>query len=382
VPTQKGKAMAKLKITSWNVEHFGRLLPNPADADRVRLDAIREEIEAIDPDILCLIESPGSLPDLQAWVESAHGLAGRYRIATIPGTQDVLGQNPGNPRAALQKLYCMQGTETTGNQWIWFLVRDGLFQESGAKVLNPSIWQNLTAQKRWPVHLWGQTGSKMHSHWRHPQTLLVKFGNVEIEVIGVHLKSKINMKQPFDAERTLKREYVDTALEARIKLATEAYDVRRYIEKRFEQHPNPRILVCGDMNDGPGRGYFEREYLFFDLVSNIQGDVFFAKRFLNHALFDYEGTLRWSTQFHDKIEQWSREQPGAEALPSEAIDTTRFQLIDHILFTQTLTGSRAKPRVRPHAGLMEHTTHQRINALLPSSSHTSDHTPISVLLDL
>ena len=45
----------------------------------------------------------------------------------------------------------------------------------------------------------------------------------------------------------------------------------------------PAIFVMGDLNDGPGKEPFERESLFFDLVSNLQGDVFFAKRFLNHA---------------------------------------------------------------------------------------------------
>jgi hypothetical protein len=118
--------------------------------------------------------------------------------------------------------------------------------------------------------------------------------------------------------------------------------------------------------------------LFFDLVSNLQGDVFFARRFLNHALFDFDDKLRWTTEFSDRIEEWSRLQPSSDALPWEPIDPTRFQLLDHILFTQPLVAKNASPRVEAHAGLVEHTIHQRINSLLTKTNQTSDHIPVSV----
>lgn len=374
--------MATIKLTTWNIEHFSRLLPTPPPENSLKLEGIVEEISDIDPDILCVVEGPGNLPDLMAWVQSPDGLDGKYHVATISGTQQILQQNPANPRKALQKLYAMQGTDITGNQWIWFLVRDGLFQDADARVLNPQIWRDLTKQSKWNYHNWGSLESKKHSHWRHPQTLILKLGSVEVEVIGVHLKSKINRKKAFDANGNLLLDYVKEALRARIRLATEANDVRHYIERRFEQDANPRIFVCGDMNDGPGKGYFEREYLFFDLVSGIQGDVFFARRFLNHALFDFEDSLRWTTNFPDKVEEWSRQLPGAETLPSEPIDSTRFQLIDHILFTQALVDKNSSPHIKAHAGLIEHTIHQRINATRTKKNHTSDHLPVSVNITL
>ncbi len=370
--------MGTLKLTTWNIEHFGRLLPEPPQNRQPKLRGIIEEITSMNPDILCIIEGPGNLSDLQTWVKSPDGLDNRYHVATIPGTDEILRENPENPRQALQKLYAMQGNNLTGNQWIWFLVRDGLFQESGAYILNPRIWQDLTGQSEWPVHYWGKLDSSTHNHWRHPQTLIMRLSGVELEFIGGHLKSKINTMKPFDETGNLMEDFVNEALRARIRLATEASDIRRYIEKRFEQEPNPRIFVCGDMNDGPGRGYFEREFLFFDLVSNLQGDVFFARRFLNHALFDFNDRMRWTTQFHDRIEEWSRQRQGADTLPSDPVDPTRFQLIDHILFTQPLVGKNAFPRVEPHAGLVEHTIHQRINALLTKANRTSDHLPVSV----
>ncbi len=181
------------------------------------------------------------------------------------------------------------------------------------------------------VHYWGKLQSSKHSHWRHPQTLIMKISGIELEFIGGHLKSKINTMQPIDEAGKLMADFVDEALRARVRLVTEASDIRRYIERKFEQEANPRVFVCGDMNDGPGRGYFE---------------------------------------------------PGADALPSEPVNPTRFQLIDHILFTQSLVGKNASPRVKAHAGLIEHTIHQRNNALLTNVNRTSDHVPESVHITL
>jgi hypothetical protein len=50
------------------------------------------------------------------------------------------------------------------------------------------------------------------------------------------------------------------------------------------------------------------------------------------------------------------------------------------LFTQALVGEASLPRVEPHAGLVEHTIHQRVNATLSQANRTSDHVPVSVVI--
>ncbi len=87
------------------------------------------------------------------------------------------------------------------------------------------------------------------------------------------------------------------------------------------------------------------EYLFFDLLSNIQGDVFFASRFLNHALFDFPDHLRWSVYFKDFV------------------DPVRDPhiLLDHILFTQGLVDGKLPWQINAHAGKVEHEIHDLIN---------------------
>lgn len=348
-----------LKLTSWNLKHLGKLLPQPTPDLQPRLDGIVEEILEIDPDILCLQEASGNIEHMRTF--AAGPLGGAYRLIEIPGTAAALATDPNDPRGALQDLYAMQGTALTGNQWIWFLVKTPLAAQ--ASIQDPAVWQAMTGGSRWTVHYWGDMKSSRHSHWRHPQVLVLTISGKRVEFIGVHMKSKINQKSPFEADGvTLRAEYVIEALKARIKLATEATDVRAYIEARFAQEPSPAIFVMGDMNDGPGKELFERDYLFFDLISNIQGDVFFARRFLNHALFDFQEDLRWSASFKDRVDP----------------DRDPEMLLDHILFTQGLVNKTEVPRIDAGAGLVEHPIHQRINALLTKKNETSDHAPVSV----
>jgi endonuclease/exonuclease/phosphatase family metal-dependent hydrolase len=145
-------------------------------------------------------------------------------------------------------------------------------------------------------------------------------------------------------------------------LTTEANQIRSYIDTKFKQLENPAIFVLGDMNDGPGKEYFESMYLHFDLINNIQGDIFKASQFLNHGLFDYSENLRWSYQVKDFVTN-----------KDEKI------LIDHILFTQALVNWKLPlVCVEPNAGKVEHEIHDLINSRLNKNQKTSDHKPVSL----
>ena len=120
----------------------------------------------------------------------------------------------------------------------------------------------------------------------------------------------------------------------------------------------------GDLNDGPGKELFERQFLFFDLLTALQGSIFEAEKYFNHALFDYPDPLRWSVHFQDKID------PGR----SPNI------LLDHILFSQALVRHELPLQVEPQAGRIEHEIFDRLNAQLPKKYKLSDHKPVSCLL--
>jgi hypothetical protein len=148
--------------------------------------------------------------------------------------------------------------------------------------------------------------------------------------------------------------------------------VRFFIENRFRNEEHPLVFLLGDLNDGVGKEYFERLYLFHDLLSNLQGDVFFSRRFFNHSLFDYgidsDENFRWTVWFEDAWEP---------ARPPEI-------LLDHIMFTQSVTGepfAHAPLHVAGGAGKVEHDAHVAANAVFDSDDEgTSDHRPVSLLI--
>jgi endonuclease/exonuclease/phosphatase family metal-dependent hydrolase len=359
----------------------------PGGKDAARLPFIREQIAQMDPDILCITEATPDLPLLQQWAATLHV---PYVVPTIPGTAEALAKLPNNPRKALCKLYGYPDNPLSGSQWIWFLVKALL--NLGAELQDPKIWRRFAASQyadaadqqrtdgKWGLYYWAERKAGLWNHVRQPQVLVATIAGLRVELIGAHLRSKLNSTRTGiwedEARTTFTEPYLKEVMNDRIKLATEAENIRKYIDARFAQDANPAVMVMGDLNDGPGREVFERKHLYFDLIGNLQGSIFEAERFLNHALFDYgtpvtgsgEG-LRWSYKLSGK----------------DPLDPTRdpHLLLDHIMFTQRLVAKDTLPRIRSGAGLVEHAIHERVNAMRPRKvPETSDHRPVSVSLTL
>jgi hypothetical protein len=334
--------MGELKITSWNIKYLDKLMvPDLGPNQTKRLKAIAQEIQEISPDILCIIEGPAGPASIDKFASNT--LSGMY----VP-------VKAGNGAYSIK-----------GNQWIWFLVKTAYADQ--VSLLPTLIWDEF-AGKSWKVNYWGDFSTATHRHYRHPQVMIWEWQGQRVEFIGLHLKSKFvsGGKSAWKAGGERQKEFISKAIKARVKMSTEAANVRSYINAKFKQVEKPAIFVMGDLNDGPGKEYFETRYLFFDLLSNIQGDVFFARKFLNHALFDYPDSLRWSAFFKDFVDS----------------DRDPKILLDHILFTQGLVDGSLPLVVEPHAGLVEHEIHDLINASLPKRQETSDHKPVSLTVTL
>jgi hypothetical protein len=332
--------MARLKILNWNVKNMDRLLGEDLTRNQARRrDAVVREVREIDPDIWCLVEGPGSPEDADAVAEGL--FEGRYEAVK-----------------ALDGRYAQKG-----NQWVWWMVKPGV--RPRASLLPIDTWDDFT-EKTFEVYRWGETKASTHSHHRHPQTLVLDWGGLRVELIGVHFKSKF-INQGKTLWQNDPPAFMREAVEARMKLAREATNVRDYIDRKFDQTPNPAVFLMGDLNDGPGKEWFEDRFLFFDLISNVQGDVFFARRYLFHALFDFPQDLRWTVKFADFVT--------GETVPQPI-------LLDHILFTQGLTDGSLSWRVPKNGGKVEHEIHELVNAALPKDSHTSDHRPVTLVVDV
>ncbi|NMB77779.1 MAG: endonuclease/exonuclease/phosphatase family protein [Methanomicrobiales archaeon] len=343
-----------LKIVSWNLEWADTLLPDSKATiakrgpDPARCKKIYQALKEMDPDILCVLEGPAGVKRAEQFGTEVFDDEWVPILLDSPGTKD--------------KNYC-----TGGWQWIWFYVKPEL--KDRCRLQAPAIWQEKTECKKWPVHLWGEMyTTKDHEHYRHPQVLVYEFDDGrEMELIGAHLKSLyMNTKFKRDENNNIVREYMNEALTNRIKLATEARNVRKYITKRFEECGDkpPAIMILGDCNDGPGQDYFEDNYLFYSVVSNLEGSLIESEEFFYHALFDFDPDLSWSIRFDDPVTKKSaKENP---------------LLLDHILFSQPLANGSYPLRAAKHAGKVEHEIWEKYS---PNKKNmVSDHRPVSLLL--
>jgi len=380
-----GFAMENFKFTSWNIEHSDKLLDALSSSNETtkrkaeaRLEAVAEEIGALDADILLISEGPRGAERARAFFEK---VAPGYDLVTRDeDTSEAYGMRG--------------GAGPFGRQWLWFLIRRGT--PISGQLLHLDQWISLTKANaganykdrydRWEVSFpemtKGADGKDIlnfkvggrHEHWRHPQVLMADIDGAFVEFIGCHLKSKYNDVETtghasdtdfFDANPELVAELI----KSRVKISTEATDIRHFIEARFAADASSAIVVAGDLNDGPGKERIERRFLYHDLIGALQGDVFFARRFLNHALFDAPQTERWSVYFEDSLD------------PSRSPHI----LLDHILFSQSMTGSDAgKPcpfRARSKGGKVEHEVHHRVTSTRFKYAMTSDHRPVSMWFD-
>lgn len=376
--------METFKFTCWNIEHADKLIDSLAsqNADtkrkaKMRRDAILEEITALDADILLVSEGPRGKARAETLFDQ---IAPDYRLITRAGNDNA--------------DYGMKGGASfTGRQWIWFLVRKSA--PISAQLLHLDQWEHYTEAnsagehkgRRWQVSYpkWkDQTANapehlefsipQSHGHWRHPQVLQVEIDGKYFEIIGCHLKSKINTMslqgEPDDDDFFENNgPLVAELIKARVKITTECTDIRHYIDARFAEDEDAAIIVAGDLNDGPGKERIERRFIYQDLIGALQGNIFFSRRFLNHALFDLAESERWSAFFHD------------------AIDPTRdpHMLLDHIMFSQSMTASHSAEsfayQARRQGGLVEHEVHHRVTSTRYKYAMTSDHKPISMVFD-
>lgn len=342
-----------LKITSWNIEHCDRLISaQPTRTVLDRQQRVRAALQDINPDIVCIQEGPRGERGIDAFCTQV--LERQWVPVLLRQAGEALGER--------DREY-----QTKGTQWIWFLARTGL--EGRCRLQAPAIWQAFTGGAVWPVNFWGEEAVTRHAHYRHPQVLLYDMGDGQtLELIGVHLKSKIN-QLPIEhgAGGELSGEYLREALQARVKLATEARNIRQYVAAKFDQLARPGIIVMGDCNDGPGQDLFETQYLFFDLISNIQGDVLVAERFFDHTLFDFPAHLRWTAKYPDAVLH----------IPASRNPL----LLDHMLASQPLYRGELPLRAVARAGQVEHEAFERHNAGASSAARTSDHRPVSCVLE-
>ncbi len=337
-----------MKLVNWNIEWMNDWFvpisagapawrdanPGRGIADVAALAArVARVIAALRPDLLAVQEGPSRAGEMQLFVDDH-----------LDGGFEVIGPSG------------------SGSQRLYMLVRKG-GAASGAR----RVWHDQAAldlSLPWPVDIAGDLVVEGYQFTREPLLVEVEIGGRPILVINLHSKSKYihGGRGLWDNEAT-RPQFIAQAVRNRRRIAAELMRTRQLIEAVLAADPEARLIVAGDLNDGPGVDFFEQHYLIHNVVAVVSGNPFNPRQMLRHAFIDRELKERnFTARFDDFIDKI----------------TDRPLLLDHILVSPSLYWSALRN------ARIEHDAFEA--ELDPTKggrdAHPSDHRPQSASFEL
>jgi endonuclease/exonuclease/phosphatase family metal-dependent hydrolase len=294
-------------------------------------------IKAIDPDLLAVEEAPSRASELQLFVDTYLLDAGGQ-----PLYQVILGDS-----GAAQKLGLLYKPDSVTSA--------GLApHDTITGLIDP-----------WMSDVDGDAYLEPYSFTRTPLVVDLEVGAQKLQLIVAHTKSNyINHGRQMWNDPNQQHEYIVTALKDRRRISSEAMRMRSYLDSVLDQTPDARVIVMGDLNDGPGLDYFETNYLTHNLIDILFGSLFQPEQTFRHAQHDVPADERYTAQFDDFVENIA----------------DRKLLLDHIMYSQGLE-SGALSKV-PNSGAIRHAEYDA--AIDPGGTHRenrpSDHRPVTMRL--
>jgi hypothetical protein len=202
---------------------------------------------------------------------------------------------------------------------------------------------------------------------RTPLVTRATIAGVEVELIVAHLKSNfINNGEAMWTDPATRSDFVKAALKNRRRIATEAMHLRGYVENRLTAAPDAAIIVLGDLNDGPGRDYFEQLYLAHNVTDILAGSPYEPEQVFDDAPADTPLAQRFTSVFDDFVTNEPNKQ----------------LLLDHILLSPTFTTIGAALAKKPGSGTVEHAAWQNHveGDGARRDQRPTDHRPVTVTL--
>lgn len=334
--------MPNIRLTSWNIEHmhdwFHDTLSQVASDFAGVAQKVANVIGEIQPDILCVQEGPTRKAQMESFVAKFLGIS-----------------------------WTVVAGETGGSQKPYILFRD--FQ----KLTKFEIVDFQAEGWKYPflefIEKDNSYAKKTKSFARLPVEVIFHTSGGAFSILCLHLKSKFSrFGSGVNSTDTKKRtRAIGTALEQRARILQEARELRDYLENYpFQSDVNGRFLLAGDLNDGPGRDFFEERYFGTDILRRIRGDVDHPKKILTDVLNEVAPSKRFSAIFNDRIDKVLRQ-----------------ILLDHLLVPPTFL--KGKPKVLPETARVEHKAYLKENAgdwtkkKKPArKKYPSDHRPVTV----
>lgn len=344
--------MPTLRVASCNLEWMNDWFTSDSDPPAFKPTFVRDGqtnetattaarvaalIRAIDPEILAVQEAPSRPAEMDLFIRDYLSDAGtpRYRF--------FLGDSGAAQKLALLfKPQAVSAASLTPHAAI-------------AGLIDP-----------WLADVDGDLYLEEYAFTRTPLVVDLAVGGHALQLLVMHTKSSfVNNGQWMWTDPTRRQEYVALALTARRRNATEGMRVRDYLDARLRADPETLILVLGDLNDGPGLDYFERNYLAHNVTDILVGSAFAPEWIFGHAQHDVPAVRRYTAVFDDFVENVPR----------------RPLLLDHVLFSPGLTGANDLRKVQG-SGTIHHAEYeaQVFNGGARREDRPSDHRPVSVVL--
>ncbi len=191
---------------------------------------------------------------------------------------------------------------------------------------------------------------------RSPLEMNFSIENKSLRLFGVHLKSPyINDGESLWNDLETRNEYIKESLINRRRLLTEAIAVRERMDSVLHEQPN--VAIMGDLNDGPGKEYFEKLLLGLDITEKLLGDVYSPKNIFS---LPYSLESDFTAIFDDFVEN---------------VEDKKL-LLDRILISPKLLESLIGSKVEYEA------YNENTEDANKREGRPSDHRPVSVTIDL
>lgn len=322
-----GDGPAAFKVTFSKDDHV-----NSTDKTARRAAQL---IRAIDADLLALQEAPSRPEELALFIA-------RYLSdAATPLYQFFMGDTGGSQKLALlYKAGSVSSIALAPHADITNLIDPWESDVDGDAVLNE------------------------YHFTRVPLVVNVKLGGHALQVIVMHTKSNfINQGQAMWNNPATRQNYIVAALQNRRRISSEAMRTRTYLDSVLTQKSSARLMVLGDLNDGPGLDYFEERYLTHNVTDILVGSAFAPEMMFSHAPGEVPRAQRYTAIFDDFVTG----------------EKNKRMLLDHALLSPALVGTTGLRRVR-NSGKVHHAEYnaQVRNGGQHREDRPSDHRPFSV----
>lgn len=302
--------------------------------------------------------------------------AGRAADTIREINPDILAVQEGPSRPEEMALFIKKYLSDGGTPIYQFILNDSGRSQKPAILYKPIAVDSLTLTPHadittlideWQADVDGDEHLDAYQFTRLPLVLNARIGGHFLQLIVLHTKSNfVNRGRSLWENPATRQDYVHEALRSRKRNSAEAMRVRQYVDAFLKTDPAGRIIILGDLNDGPGMDYFEEKYLTHNTVDVLVGSAFEPELIFYHAQHDLEATNRYTAVFDDFVTG----------------ETNKHMFLDHILLSPSLSGSGGLRRVKG-SGMIHHNEYEShtVDNGRFRENRPSDHRPVSVILE-